>query len=386
METKEKERAASCALGRIFGYEPRIPRALMQGLGSAAAIFAMSRDELRAIVGPDRKILDGISGSALAEAEEELGMLERKGYRYLSWLEDDYPALLKECEDAPPGLYIRSASATEEIFNVRPAVAVVGTRDISPYGKEWCPKLVFAMSAAVNKPTVVSGLALGVDISAHMAALACGLPTIAVSPVGIDEIYPRSHRIAAEKIAASPGSAIITDFPPGTAPIAVNFLRRNRIIAGISQATVLVESKKNGGGMITARLASGYGREVFALEGRIDDIRSAGCNRLLKEKIAEPVGDLESFPSSLGLGNFRRRRTRDLEAEVRARYERTSDAGALAAVALEIKKTRGINIDELCRRLGIPYSRAAELSATLENDGFIDMDLLGGCSIHSKID
>ena len=124
---------------------------------------------------------------------------------------------------------------------------------------------------------IVSGLALGVDITAHAAALEGGLPTVGVSPVGIDDVYPRRHVPFVERMCATPGCALVTDYPPGTFPAAFSFIRRNRIIAGLAGSTVLIESRIKGGGMITARLAAGYGRDVFAVPGRIDDIRSQGC-------------------------------------------------------------------------------------------------------------
>ena len=126
------------------------------------------------------------------------------------------------------------------------------------YGREFCTRIVRTLAQAPDRPAIVSGLALGVDITAHLAALDAGLPTIAVIPVGIDDIYPPSHRIAAGRIAAAEGSAIVTDYPPGTAPLQINFIRRNRIIAGLSEATVVVESKAKGGSLVTANIAFSY--------------------------------------------------------------------------------------------------------------------------------
>lgn len=382
MDSVFNERVSACALNRIFGREPRFATALIRELGSAEAVFSLSGDELFRYLGPRKDYRDRICGSALDEAEKELERLASDGCSYISLSEDCYPALLKECEDAPAGLYIRSGTPPEDLFNRRPPVSVVGTRDISLYGREWCPRIIGALASSPTKPTIVSGLAFGVDICAHMAALAYGLPTIAVLPVGIDTVYPASHRIAAWKIVANPGSALITDYPPGTDAVPVNFLRRNRIIAGISRATILVESKAKGGGTMTARLAADYGRDVFALPGRIEDIRSEGCNRLLREKIAEPVTSLETLGEDLGLGTYSRRRTSDICELVRARFrDRGGETETLVALTTAIRKARGVTLDELCGICSLDYGTVSSLALTLESEGFISIDLLQRCAI-----
>ncbi len=381
------ERASACALNRIFGYEPRYASELIGGLGSADAVFRLSENELSRILGPFSKYRGKINDAAREEAVRELSTLAEDGCIFISATEDCFPALLKECEDSPAGLYIKSDSTPEEIFNRNECISVVGTRDISLYGKEWCPEIIGALASARNRPTIVSGLAFGVDISAHMAALAYGLPTIAVLPVGIDKVYPASHRVAAGKIASSPGSALITDYPPGTPAEPVNFLRRNRIIAGMSKATILVESKEKGGGTMTARLASGYGRDVFALPGRIDDLRSRGCNRLLAEKIAEPIVSTEGLVQVLGIGAFNRRRRKDIKEEIENKYSgncTAEEVGRLCAVAEAVKRSRGITPGEIGGQCGIPYEEAVSLVSVLECDGFIDTDLYRRCSIHNK--
>lgn len=379
------ERAAACALNRIFGYEPKYARELLDHFGSAAAVFESSGKDLDNLFRPGSRYRGTLRKEAVEKAGDELLRLEKTGCRFVAFAEKDFPAPLKECPDAPAGLYYRSESGPSQIFSSRSFISMVGTRDISFYGKEWCPRLVGALASAGTRPSVVSGLALGVDIECHLAALSYGLSTIAVIPTGIDAIYPRRHSVAAGKIAASEGSAIVTDFPPGTSPVHFNFLRRNRIIAGMSQATVLVESKRDGGGMMTARLAFQYGRDVFALPGRIEDIRSEGCNQLLKEKIAEPVVSLESFPGMLGLGDATPRRKTGILDKAARRYRdlppKSIDEirGFLSAVLGK----RGCSIDEAASAANIEYRRAASLAGLLETDGFIDRDLFGRCTIHA---
>lgn len=381
------ERICACALGHIFGYQPKYSAELVARYGSAAAVFALDKEELDGLFGNYSKYKGAINERAFDEAGKELGTLYSRGYQFVALSENDFPALLRECPDPPAGLYIRSGSPVSEIFNVRPAVSIVGTRDISPYGKEWCPKIVRALAGTRDRPAIVSGLAIGVDICAHMAALAYGLPTIGVMATGIDTIYPRCHGTAAGKIAAAPGSALVSDYPPGTQPVALNFLRRNRIIAGMSGATILVESKEKGGGMMTARLAAGYGREVFAVPGRMGDKYSKGCNALIGEKIAELMPDLPCIATSVGLTPEGPLQARSLSGSIQDKYAGVfseEDIGKLTEVAGLVRKSPYVTGDGLCRESDLPFMEITRCISILESDGFIETDLLGRCTIHGK--
>lgn len=387
MEQKKLSRISALALNSIFGFEPKFSHSLIDSLGSAEAVFLISDRERLELFGPYTKYLARINDSALDAAEKEYDRLTGEGYQILSIYDEEYPEVLRDCPDAPMALYVRSTQPASAVFNREFGIAVVGTRDISPYGREWCRRIVDAVSQAPKKPVIVSGMALGVDITAHMQALESGLATIGVLPVGIDDVYPRRHWGAAQKIAESPGSALVTDYPPGSTPSAVNFIRRNRIIAGMSAATVLIESKTKGGGMITARLASSYGREVFALPGRIDDIRSQGCNQLIREKTAEPVTDLATLPGQLGLGVFNLRKKTDVAAAIRGRFSEIfdeKDLERLVTIGLSIKKVRGASFDDLCRLNGMDYSDISRCAGILESEGIISVDLLQRCCINTN--
>ena len=300
----------------------------------------------------------------------------------------EYPALLKECEDAPAGLYVRSSSPDSLVFGSRPAIAVVGTRDLSLYGRDWCRRIVEAMGRSRQTPTVVSGFALGTDIVAHAAALECGLPTIAVLPTGITEVYPRRHWKWAERMAATEGCALVTDYPPGTEAMAVNFLRRNRIIAGLSRATILIESKRKGGGLITADFAFNYNRDVHALPGRLNDPRSQGCNMLIKKHVAEAILDLDTLMKELGLGVPSRRSAVRVQDQIHSLYEgrmSPGEIGFLSAVAGCIRSNRGITPEGIAERMQCSYERVASATGLLEADGVIETDLMQGCGIKTKI-
>lgn len=357
-------------------------------LGSASAVFNLPEAEADRILGPHSKYRGMIRRAVIEQAARELEKLERLGCSYIACTERAFPKLLAECPDCPAGLYVRSASSPENIFNSSPAIAVVGTRDVSPYGREWTRKIVEACSQSPARPAIVSGLAFGVDVTAHAAALDFGLPTIAVLPCGIDEIYPAAHRGMAERIASTDGCAVVTDYPPGTSPVAFTFVRRNRIIAGLSSATVLTESKAKGGGLITCRLADSYGRDVFALPGRVDDPRSAGCNAIIKSHLAQPVTGLAGLGAELGLGHFRLRSPADLSAQITSYYSESSGGGnnlpALLGIAEAIRKQRGIGMEELAAKTRMSYSEAVQHARMLEADGFICIDLGQRCSINPK--
>jgi DNA processing protein len=384
MENIKEERACLCALNRIFGFEPRIGAGLVEHFGGASEVFRQTGKEISDALGTYSRIkyASEITWSAYESAAMELERLESRGYGFIGMGEPGYPELLLECDDPPLGLYYRGVSPAEKVFTGRPKVSIVGTRSMSYYGRDWCARIVETLSKADIKPLIVSGLALGIDVTAHKSAMDCGLPTVAVMATGIEDIYPPRNRKVAETMASTEGCALVTDYPPGTEAVRVNFLRRNRIIAGISRATILVESKIKGGGMMTARLASSYERDVFALPGRIDDILSQGCNLLIKENIAEPIGDLTGLAVRLGLGKSGPVRKEDFAASVREKYRELpqEESGDLLKAAMTVKSRRGIAMDELCSRLGWSYSKVSRIVTTLECDGFVSVDLLQHCS------
>lgn len=180
-------------------------------------------------------------------------------------------------------------------------VAIIGTRDIDAKAKNHVHLIVNSLKDAATKSgkqlLIVSGLAVGVDYEAHKAALDCGVPTVAVLPTGLDNIYPNAHRGIAEKMADTPGCGLLTQFEDGTTPIALNFLDRNATIALISDIVIVVASKAKGGAMVTARLACSFDTPVFAIPGDPDDVRRAGCNDLIRKGIAEMLPSWDNLVS-----------------------------------------------------------------------------------------
>ena len=378
-----EEKACLCALGKIFGFKPKIALALINHLGDAREVFKIKRNELELLLGPHSQFTDTIRKSAVYDAAEELERYAKLDISFLGYTEEHYPQILKECADAPVGLYIRSKTHVSRLWPER-KIAVVGTRDVSPYGKEWCTKCIYGLASSKEKPLIVSGLALGTDICAHKAAVEAGLPTIAVMATGPESVYPYRHKSFAEELYQIPGCALITDYPPGTAPLAIHFLRRNRIIAGLSDATVVIESKIKGGAMTTARLAFSYDREVYALPGRVDDVRSQGCNVLIRSKIAEPMTSISEFLDSLGIeGANAKGAVSDMEA-LTSTYRNSVSSDHIVQMAnllRIIRQNRGISIEDLAEECSLGYARTVELTSTLETDGFITTDLLQRCCI-----
>ena len=374
-------------MNRIFGFSPKTGLALISRYGSAAGIFSISSNEPDDILGPYSKFSGSITMQAYEDALNELTGLEMQGIRFIGITEPEYPDLLKECGDAPIGLYVRTSGKLSEIFSPRRRVAIVGTRDISPYGKEWCRRIVAGLASSPERPAIISGLALGTDITAHSAALEAGLPTIGVMATGPESIYPHRHRSIAERMAATAGCGLVTDYPPGTAPLAIHFLRRNRIIAGLSEATILVESKVKGGGMMTARLAFSYSRDVFALPGRVDDLRSQGCNHLIREKVAEPLTDIEGMLQEMGFCTTYSRRhvpVEQIAEETYAGKVTREKLTAICTILSKIKEVRGITIEEIAVSTCMPISLVISLCNLLESDGMIATDILQRCTINPR--
>ena len=375
------ERTALCALNRALGYQPATGHALISEFGSAAAVFRASPERLREALGAQRDLATQLDGALVDWAKGELERIARDGFRFIGFGEEDYPELLAECSDPPLGLYLNGCSSPTEIFSLRPCIAVVGTRDLSPYGREWCARLVQAMAESSVTPCIVSGLAFGADAVAHRTALENGIPTVGVMATGIERIYPWQHTDLAARMVQTPGCAVVTDYPTGTSPVALNFVRRNRIIAGLTRATVVIETKSKGGSLITAKYANDYDRDVYALPGRANDLRSEGCNSLIRHRMADIITDPEDLADRLGLGRPARRRKASLEALLTRRY---GPGSPLLRLALLVKSRPGISLEEIALETGWAFHEVMERAGQLETDGFLETDLLQRCTIPAK--
>ena len=267
------------ALQRVEGIGDIIAKKLLTYFGSAEAVFKAKASQLKAIDGIGSVLLmNSKDQSVFAKAERELEFISSNPIAITTFQDADYPERLKHCFDSPLVLF---SSGTINLKNQK-IISIVGTRQITSYGLEFCRKFI-AELAPLN-PVIVSGFAYGVDIVAHQLAMENNLQTIGVVAHGLNQIYPKSHKKYVAKMEENGG--FITEFWSTSNPDKENFVRRNRIVAGMAEATIVIESAERGGSLITANLANEYNRDVFAVPGRVTDKYSQGCNTLIKTQKA----------------------------------------------------------------------------------------------------
>lgn len=278
------------ALTLLPSIGPKLGKELVAYCGGVEAVFKEKPTHLLKIPGIGKELARSISRQqVLNRAEEELRFIEKNNIKPLFYLDGEYPQRLKHCPDAPLMLYYRGTAN----LNASKVVSVVGTRKASEYGKLVCEQIIGDL-AAFDDLLILSGLAYGIDSCAHRSAVEQNIPTIAVLGHSLDRIYPPQNSGLAEKMIENGG--LLSEFVSGTKPDRENFPRRNRIVAGMSDALVVVESGKKGGALITADIANSYHRDVFAVPGRLADTHSEGCNNLIKTNRAaliESAKDIE---------------------------------------------------------------------------------------------
>ena len=289
------ERFYAIALTQCQGIGRINAKRLIDETGSAAFVFENRKHLQELIPDASQRIMEALDNpEAFRRAEEELEFVEKNSICCLTLKDEAYPSRLRECEDAPVALFFKGKMD----FNRLHMVAMVGTRRATEYGKQFCQDFVKELKALCPDAVIVSGLAYGIDIHAHRAAVGNGLGTVGVLAHGLDRIYPQVHRKTAVDMLHDGG--LITEYLTGTNPDAFNFVERNRIVAGMTDATIVVESASKGGSLITASLANSYNRDCFALPGRIDSEYSKGCNHLIRENRAALITSAEDFVKAMG--------------------------------------------------------------------------------------
>jgi DNA processing protein len=267
------------ALQKVEGVGDIVAKKLLTHCRNAETIFKTKSSQLSSIDGIGTVLLSKLKNKSIFEkAEEELKFIKNNEINVAFFQDDNYPERLKHCIDGPLLLF----TSGNIDFKTRKIISIVGTRQITSYGTEFCKKLISDL-APLN-PIIVSGFAYGVDIVAHQAAMEHDLQTIGVVAHGLDQIYPSIHKKYVAKMEKNGG--FMTEFWSGTNPEKENFVKRNRIVAGMSEATIVIESADKGGSLITANLANDYNRDVFAVPGRTSDKFSQGCNNLIKTQKA----------------------------------------------------------------------------------------------------
>lgn len=271
-------------------------RKIVSLLGGIEAVFEMTENELRGM--PDIaksliRILIDERANVLSKADEEINFIEKYGIKTFFYLDKDYPRRLALCEDSPVILF-QKGTAT---LNQQKIISIVGTRNATDYGRQQTEELISGLASLGINILIVSGLAFGIDIAAHKASLKNNFQTIGVVGHGLDKIYPSMHANIAREMIAS-GGGVLSDFVSGSKIDPGNFPRRNRIVAGLADCTIVIESGEKGGALVTADIANSYNRDVFAFPGRTNDIFSKGCNNLIKQNKAaliESASDLIQF-------------------------------------------------------------------------------------------
>jgi len=275
----DTELVHALALVKADGVGDIIAKKLINHCGSAENVFTAKPSFLKRIDGVGEVLIKNLKNKTIFQkATSEFQFIKENDINVVYFLEDDYPERLKHCIDGPILLF-----ATGNInWNTRKVISIVGTRQITSYGSEFCKKLIEDL-APLN-PIIVSGFAYGVDIVAHQAAMDFGLQTIGVLAHGMNQVYPKTHKKHIAKMEKNGG--FLTEFWSTSNPEKENFVKRNRIVAGISEATIVIESADKGGSLITATMANDYNRDVFAVPGRVTDKLSQGCNNLIKTQRA----------------------------------------------------------------------------------------------------
>lgn len=336
----------------VKGVGPMRLRALLNFFGDIQIAWEAPSDALRA-AGLSQKIIDNLLHVRThLDIQKEIERATAGGIDILTWDDPAYPKKLLEIHQPPPVLYVRGSFQPEDEI----AVAIVGTRRITPYGRRVTVQL--SERLAQNGVTVISGLARGVDGVSHQAALNAGGRTIAVLGSGIDQIYPPEHRGLAEKIVQN--GAVVSDYSPGTPPEAVNFPPRNRIISGLSSGTVVVEAGKKSGALITATFAVEQGREVFAVPGSIHGVQSRGTNYLIQQG-ARPLLDPEELLEFLNLEVVEKRRS--------ARKALPGDE--FEKQILQVLGQDPLHIDEIGRLAGLPIEKVSSTLTLMELKGLV---------------
>ena len=336
-----------------------IAKQLVSYCGSVPDIFTTTNSKLDKIPGIGPKTVSLIKNNDLLQAaDEEIEKCLRNNVRILFYTDKDYPYKLKQTIDGPLVIYTKGDGE----INPNRTIAIVGTRQATDYGKSVTEQLVSDL-----KPygvAIISGLAYGIDITAHKAAVANDIPTHAILGSGVDIIYPAIHRDTAQRIQVK--GALISEFPLGTKPEAYHFPARNRIIAGMSDATVVIEAAERGGALITAEIANSYNREVFALPGNLDHRFSIGCNKLIQQQKAIIFTNVNDLVQELNwdIKEDGLVKNRDQSLESFSTEERL-------IIDLLTSEKKGLEIDKLAWKSHLTVNQLASVLLSLEFNGII---------------
>ncbi|MDR1624240.1 MAG: DNA-processing protein DprA [Tannerellaceae bacterium] len=348
-------------LTMINGIGDIMGRQLLQSLGSAEAVFAEKPQALERVPGIGQLLAKEIKQpGVLRRAEKELVFIEKNKLKCFFLTDNDYPERLRQCPDAPLLLYFKGNINLQ----AKHVISIVGTRKASAYGKEQTEKLITHLANVLPDILIVSGLAYGIDITAHRSALKNQLSTVGVLAHGLDRIYPRVHRQTAIEMLESGG--LLTDFPSNTNPNKPNFVKRNRIIAGLADATLIIESGNKGGSLITADIAFSYSRDVFAFPGRATDSLSEGCNRIIRQNQAGLITCANDLIEAMSWDLPEKKVLSPVQTELFP--HENEDINRICTI---LKEKGKLHINELTLELDMPVFKLSPLLFEMEMEGII---------------
>jgi DNA processing protein len=325
--------------------------------GGPEAVFSEKRNQLEKIPGMGVQTIDNIiNQKVLSRAENEIKFIENNGIKPLFYLDKEYPKRLQHCADSPLMLYYKGNAN----LNQKRIIGIVGTRNATDYGKHFCEQIVEAL--VPDQVLIVSGLAYGIDSCAHRASVKHSIPTVGVLAHGLDRIYPYNNKGLSERMLENGG--LLTEFMSQTNPDRENFPQRNRIVAGMIDALIVVESAKRGGALITAEIANSYCRDVFAVPGRVGDTYSEGCNYLIRINKAALLESVANIRYLMGWNDQKA----SSSAQIKLFKEFTPDEQRILDV-FGLEKECGI--DDIMLRSEFSASKLAGLLLTLEFDGIL---------------
>ena len=355
------EKIYQIALSNVEGVGSVFFRQLISYCGSAENVFKAKTDKLLKISGVGRVVIEGLKNKELiSDAEKTLINAEKQGAQLFFSTDKNYPSRLKPLYDAPAVLYYKGSASLDHFRSI----GIVGTRQATDYGKKVTESIV-EQSKNYN-PLIVSGLAYGIDITAHKAAIDFGLPTIAVMASGINVIYPSQHEKYIDQITSNGG--IISEHPFGKQPIRNMFLSRNRIIAGLSDASIVIESAAKGGSLVTAEFANNYHRQVFAVPGTLANKASEGCNKLIQQNKANIYTQINDLVETL---NWDLEENPDKIKFKKNDVDLSMFTDEEAQVISHLRTNGELQIDELSWQTQVPLNRLASLLLNLEFQGII---------------
>lgn len=341
----------------IEGVGDVVAKKLIAYCGSVEAVFKEKKAALLKVPGIGGNVANAICSQKVIErAEEEIRFIETHSLSPLFYLDKEYPKRLKYCNDGPIMLYARGNMN----LNQQKVISIVGTRKATEYGKEICNELVKDLSC--HDVVIVSGLAYGIDICAHKAALKNNMETIAVVAHGHDRVYPYVHKPVLNSMYDKGG--MVTEFISKTNPDRENFPKRNRIIAGLADATIVIESTRKGGALITAEIANSYNRDVFAVPGKLEDDSSKGCNWLIKVNKAALIESVKDVEYIMGWQN---NETRKKSAQKKMFVDLTLEQEKI----IDLLEVGALGIDSISLESQMSTSKVASTLTTLEFTGLV---------------